>query len=579
MLRSAFLAAPLAVLVASCASAPPEGSQRAVVAIESAPSASASAAPGVPLALDVKARPSHDGAVLRVRVSELERLRTLVVGMLGGRDLEDFERELGLDRGLLGRSGGEAFSRLGIDPTGVVTVEAFELDERADAAVGRLRAAMAADEADRGGKFLDAYHASPRSGWLLTRASFPVTGDGLGDRIERALVERGGRRLPIASGEVAYTLGRAVWHVATAGPKLRVELALGDHVTDPHDVRDALGALAAWAESASSDLAPNEGASLRMRPAVVEASGLYLGAQRLAELDVGQALDADALRARAARIEDQAAALAGIDAPDGRPRYETVSFSLRGDTLSMTSTLAQGSPPLDKSDFVEDGAEFEVDGSTFRMGVNGAALYGWRILPTAPGVNPYYGRDVKRQMSHADFPAEVLLLGETPFLLARALMEGAEPIGQATLPFMRKWDRLGVAAVARPTRSAEEVFVGVLPAAATEENAACALSQKERGCAQTERIKPKGALSRGGFSITRRKIEGRWVVVASRDPALAKDAVVHVKVGPRPALAFAVDPAALAKDIGLSTGGALPSLRAAARRADDGRGYTATLSP
>jgi hypothetical protein len=52
-----------------------------------------------------------------------------------------------------------------------------------------------------------------------------------------------------------------------------------------------------------------------------------------------------------------------------------------------------------------------------------------------------------------------------------------------------------------------------------------------------------------------------------------------VKVGPRPALAFAVDPAALAKDIGLSTGGALPSLRAAARRADDGRGYTATLSP
>lgn len=573
--RPAALALGFSVLTA-CGSTPPSTAPSTPL-----PSASAKApmepAKAPEPATPVGTRASSNAFVLRLRPSALVKGRDLFSSVLTIGQLDEVGTDIGLDHGEL--RGPDPLAKLGIDPAGVVTIESFQLDERGAAIVDRMRGLRAdVDEATLGASAVETYRSTGRRGWFLSRVNVPIRGDALGELVERGLTLRGARRVPLGAGDVAYVLGRSVWHVRSTKSELSVELALGDTPTEPRDVRAGLAALAAWAPTSEPALAPREDVVLRTRPGALATAGYFLGIARLGELDDTR-LDPDAAQRFAARVGREVRALDGIDAPDGAPRYESVVVSFAGDTISHTSTLSPGAEAFRARDFDESGAEVSIDHAFLQLSIDGALLYGWRLIPSTDGANPYYARDVKRAVERAGFPAELLLVGEAPFLLVRVAMEEAESIGQATLPFMRKWDRLGVVLVERPSRSPESVFVGVLPASTTEEAAACALSRGEKGCPTSERLRANATTNRNGYAITRKKEGGRWVVLACRDEKILKEASVHVTVGARPAFAGMIDPQVFARSLGVAGKIPLPVLHGKTKLASDGRSFTVTIEP
>lgn len=101
---------------------------------------------------------------------------------------------------------------------------------------------------------------------------------------------------------------------------------------------------------------------------------------------------------------------------------------------------------------------------------------------------------------------------------------------------MRRFERLGVADVeGRP------LYLGLLRANATDEQAACALAASDETCGKADRLPSSGVASIRGFFVGRRKLAGRWVVVASPKKELAEKGRVEVVAGPRPALGLVLD--------------------------------------
>ncbi len=561
------------MLLGGCGSppAPPPEAPLAPTAATSAPR------PPEPPAPEGHARASSEGLVARVRATELARARDLLAQIVPPAAIDQAGVELGLDPGTLTTSG--ALEKLGVDGAGVVTLETFQLDDRAAALADKLGGVQPdRDDASFGARYVETYRAARTPGWFLSRVRVPTTNDVLGDRVESALTRRGGRRSVIADRDTAFTLGRSVWHVKSEPGALRVELAIGDRPTDGRDVRSALAALGWWSATAAPALASTETLSLRMRPSVVRESGSLLSSLQLGD-DVASTADPDAAQLFFARVARESAALRGIDAPDGTPRYDSVVVTGTEKSYALTSTLSAGAEAFRPSDWSTQGADVAVDGATLTVAVNGPLLYGWKVIPTRAGVNPYYLRDINVEGGRAGFPTELLLAGDAPFLLLREAMEEAEALGQATLPWMRKWERLGAVLVTPAGGSADTLYFGLLPASTTEEAAACALSRQETRCAPAERLKPKVVTSREGFRVTRRKIDGRWVVLASRSEVILKTAVVHVKSGARPAYAASLDPAAFGRALGLGRPLVMPTLQGGARLAADGRSYTFEIGP
>ncbi len=573
------LARALIGLALTACGSPPVSTLTQSTAIASPPAADASAE-AVPPPVVVRAHPSAEALVGRVRISAIVAARNLLPPFA----LKDFESEitdeLGLDREIL--AGPDALQKLGLDQAGTITFETFELDEAGAAMGAKLHglAELPGDE-DLSESVLHEHARTAKPGWFMTRVRVPVSGDAFGDLFDRGLTRRGARRTEIHSGEVAYTLGRSVWHTKRDGDSMFVELALSERLTDARDVRDALGSLAAWSPTTTQPLTASEDLVVRVMPSAVRAAGFFLAMQPLGE-KIDKIADPQALRRTLANTYRHARALDTLDAPEGKHRYASVVLTQSGGKTTLTSTFAADTEPPRTEDWTDSGADFTVDGSALGFSINGPLLYGWKMIEGRDGVNPYYGHDIGRSGERAGFLAPFLFVGDAPFLFGRAAMEQIEEVGHATLPFVRKWDRVGAAVTTGPAMGIDRfsvTFVGVLPKTATEENAACALARDEKKCSAKDRLRPNAAVNRAGWFVMRKKIDGRWVVTVSRDEASLKKLPIHVTEGARSPFIAMIDPKRTAQIIGLSGSFMLPVFHSTLGLANDKKSFTFKLEP
>jgi hypothetical protein len=151
-------------------------------------------------------------------------------------------------------------------------------------------------------------------------------------------------------------------------------------------------------------------------------------------------------------------------------------------------------------------------------------------------VNPYRGHAANDAIHEAGAAGMLVIAGDAPFVAARIALETAEELGQPTKAFMRRFERLGVAHVERSI-----VYVGLVADGADEEHVACALSRTGERCGKDERIPDKGITTVRGYSVARRRIDGRWLILASRERKAIGAAKVSLSQGPAPLVRAALD--------------------------------------
>ncbi len=577
--RSHLTAALIALGALAACGSPPVSTLAGPTPVASQPAPDASAE-AVPAPVVARARPSAEALVGRVRVSAIVAARKLLPPFAAKDFGNEITDELGLDRGIL--TAPDALQKLGIDQAGTITFETFELDEAGAAMGAKLHGlAQVPDDEDLSQSILHEHARTARPGWFMTRVRVPVSGDAFGDLLDRGLGRRGARRTEIRSGEVAYTLGRAVWHTKRDGDSMLVELALSERLTEARDVRDALGALGAWSPTTSQPLLAGEDLVVRMVPSAMTTAGFFLAMQPLGE-KIDKITDPQALRRTLANAYRNARSFDTLDAPEGKPRYASVVITQSGDKTTLTSTFAADTEPPRAEDWADSGVDFTVDGSALGFSINGPLLYGWKMIAGRDGVNPYYGHDIGRTAERADFLAPFLFVGDAPFLFGRAAMEQIEQVGHATLPFVRKWDRVGAAVTTGPWMGIDMfnvAFVGILPKTATEENAACALARDDKKCAAKDRLRPNAVANRAGWFVMRKKIDGRWVVMVSRNEASLKTLPIHVTEGARSPFIAMIDPKRTAQILGLTGSFTLPVFHSTLGLANDKKSFTFTLQP
>ncbi len=484
------------------------------------------------------------------------------------------ESQLDLPTGLL--TSPTLLDDLGIDANGVLTLETFELDARATAQVKRIENVDRSLADDVLGETL-AGEPHQRDGWFLTRLRVPVrAGAKLGKIVESSLGHLRASRWQSPSSDVrVFGLHDTLWVLRDVPGSLEIGLAMGPSDLRGSDARVALAALSAWGSAPPLELRESDIVA-ELHPSAIADAGLWIDLMRVLDVTSSGDVDVEVARRILAQGFREATETLRISAPDGAARYDDLRVTVRGLDITVKSSLASSAPRLDAATWSTDGAgladlAFPTTGSN--VATNGALAYAWPLLPRTPGQNPFHGGTARRAVVDAGFAGAVLVLGDLPFLATRLALEGAEPLGQATLPFMRRFERL---AVSHPSPTGESIYFGLLVNDATEEQAACALAREPEKCAKTERIGAKGTTSLKGFFVTRRRVDGRWVVAASPDKALLDKTPLAVKAGARPALRATVD---LDANLGKATGAGLGRWAVVVERSADAASFELTCRP
>ena len=524
--------------------------------------------------LDVHPRASRNAIVARARVSALDKARLIGVALAAGRDLDELGLELGLGPGEL--TGPAAMEKLGIDPSGTVTFESFELDERANAGVARLKKpdCCRSDEQTASSVFA----MKREAGWFLSRVEISTKGDALDDLVERNLMRNDAVRTSSGPLETTFTLGQTVWLVKKQPTSLRIELAVSMADARSRDVRSARNALASWQPTTAPALEPGQDFVLSSQPEAAADAGFFIALQDAVRA-TGRDMDPAAAQSMVVERFRDAQTLYGIDAPTRAQRYGSVVFETRGNAATFTSTLASTTEPFRPEAWTKTGADLAIDGAAMLLSINGPLAYGWKMIPDSPGKNAYYLGHIGRAAKKAGFPALVLLAGEAPFAVARAILEDAEGIGQATLPFMARFERLGFAILPAQAASRPEVYFGLMASGATEENAACVLAKKDKGCTPAERLKANAIVTRDGFTVTRRSIDKRWVVLAAKNEAALKAIKPRLVSGARAPYSLHLDLVAASNAEGKHLGKGFDVYDIAGDLAPDAKSFRFTAKP
>lgn len=519
-----------------------------------------------PIASEPEAVPQRRSSEAFVAAARPDAVVAWVKRMLFAPEVAQLERGLGLAPGSL--STPEGLEALGVDRAGTATLEAFELDARSAAEAERL---AHVDRAQPDAELADALVLESKrvqEGFVLTRLRVPAKPGGALRRVVETALQRAHASQWRAPSADVSVLGfeEAIWILRDVPGALEVSIAMGQREIRGALVRSAVAALSAWGEGTLPRLDGDDFA-LVVHPAAIARAGAWIGVSRTAEVAFGEAIDPSQSRRILVEGFREATQALRLDAPRGAPRYAEVRVAARGPRVVVRSSLAKDEPSFEPSSWSAS-VDTLVPGASSFVSINGALAYDWPLLPATDGLNPYLGGAAHTAMRESGFAGYLLLLGDAPFFAARLSLELAEPLSQPTRPFLQRFERLGVAMLPRSV-----VHVGTLVASATEEKAACALSRVDEKCPKAERIPTKGALAQGGFYVSRRRIDDRWVLVASRDKAALDATKIELAHGAHRAVEGALDFDSMFGRKGLGR------YRVEVALGADGRSFEATCNP
>jgi hypothetical protein len=414
----------------------------------------------------------------------------------------------------------------------VITFEAFELDARAATDFTMLRSIAANRLPDTG--LADRLNEVSQ-GFAMARVRIPVNSKNPRKLIERLIRQEGDPERSVEPGALTIVRGQTLWVLREIDKStLELGVALGRDIRTASRAEEAQRALAAWA-TRDKAISSKDEAHVSANPALIANVAFYTGVavtmSAVAEIDPSQA------EAIAREGFTEASRNLGLAAPEGDTRYASMTASLAGNTIVGSVKLGPN-VVFERAMWTTAGADVDFADAAGIFQVNGALAYGWPSLPVRPNENRYSARDVMRAVREAGFGGLFVILPDFPFLIARtALEEEGASLGHATLPFMRRFERLGVVG---NERSGETVF-GLLPKETTEEGAACALTRNGAPCPKAERISATKIETRNGFFIKRSRFADRWLIAASRDKSAIEKLAPRVTVGDRPAIHARVD--------------------------------------
>jgi hypothetical protein len=500
-------------------------------------------------------------------------LRDLVGDAFGPEPLQRFARLLGMQPQVLNGPG--VLETLGIDAAGTILLEGFELDARAESQLTRLQGFRPDLDPELLGEGLLSESRATQAGLVMGRVRVPVRpGGALRSTLERALSESGVRHVAnLQGGGRAMATHDVVIVIQEEGSSLDVGFGLVRAGSAEARSRLVVAALKAWAKPKARTLDPTEHAVLTVRPGAVGKSGLIMG--MIQTFGAVRDLNPSQSRRMAAQGFREAAQNLRIDAPDGFPRYDHATLTLKGKTLELVAHLSRETAKLDDAAWKTDGTVVDFPAADLLLSVNGSLLYGWPMLPPGDGKNPYRGRDLDNVLDDAGISGPVVLGPDMPFFVARAVVEGAENIGQRTLPFMRRFERIGATGIAG---DGDPLFFAIL-AANDEERAKCALAVAETKCKKTDEI-PAGKISkRDRFHVERKKVAGRWLFLASENKDNLSKLPAKLSQGARSAYEARFDIDKLTRELGATQKTSFGRYRLSAERGTDGKSFRFVAQP
>lgn len=408
---------------------------------------------------------------------------------------------------------------LGVAPETPVVVEGLELDARAAAAAARWRLYDPTLPQDIVGASLAEEPAAKKEGFVMSRFTVASTESKLPALVEAAM-RADGSATPVEGGELFVTQTGEAVVVRTIAGATEVARVVSSSSLGATDARRVLAALDAWQHPIPESAAPR----IELTPPALSLASFWLvTAKGVSPSSVDPVAAARALQ------EGKIALM--VDAPQYEARYSKVVIELEP-SFRATVELASRTAPIDPALFSTSGADVDIVGSEARVAINGALLYAWPLLPKTIDGNPYRAQDVDRFVSR-NTTRSLLLGGDLPVYWMRKAMEHIEELGQPTLAFMRRFERLGCAKMPGP--NGVITCFGLLVASASEEEASCALEREDHGCATTARLVRDKPIARYGYQIVRKKLEGRTVILASRDVSGVTQVKIAIPTGTRPA--------------------------------------------